>query len=359
MTELEKALKARIAREGPISISAYMTETLLHPRYGYYRQARPIGKEGDFTTAPEISQIFGELVGLWLADRWEALGRPDPVSLVELGPGRGTLMADILRALQVMPDLRRALDVHLVETNEHLRELQAEKTDATWHNDLSTVPEGPILLVANEFFDAMPIRQFEKTAAGWRERLVDLEDGRLALGLGPPSAQVSLIPEAVAGAPVGAIAEVCAPAISICGDIAQRIAKDGGAALIIDYGYSESAPGDTLQAVRRHEYVDIFSKPGETDLTAHVDFEQLTRAACQAGARVAGPVTQGEFLKALGIEVRAAILSRSTTDKREAIGAAVRRLTAPDIMGDLFKVIGIVPHSMSETPPGFWEQARE
>ncbi len=342
-TALEAHLHRLIAAEGPIPLSRYMAEALQHPTHGYYRRGDPLGLHGDFTTAPEISQIFGELLGLWLADRWEAMGRPRPVGLVELGPGRGSLMADALRAMAVVPGLREALEVHLVESNESLRARQAEKIRARWHEDFAGVPEGPLLLVANEFFDALPIRQYERRNGRWVERLVGLAEGRLVITHGPAGEDVSLIPPELANAEEGAIVEVCPAGLRLMADIARRIAAHGGAALIVDYGYRTSAPGDSLQAVRRHQPVDIFHRPGDCDLTAHVDFAALAAAARAAGAATAGPVGQGAFLEALGIRVRAAMLARRAgARQRKDIHAAVRRLIAPDMMGELFKVLAVV-----------------
>ncbi len=342
-TALEVHLHRLIAAEGPIPVSRYMAEALQHPTHGYYRRGDPLGLHGDFTTAPEISQIFGELLGLWLADRWEAIGRPSPIRLVELGPGRGSLIADALRAMAVVPGLREALEVHLVESNESLRAMQAGKVRAHWHDAFASVPEGPLLLIANEFFDALPIRQYVRRDGQWTERLVTIEDGRFAFTTGPAGPDAALIPPELADAAEGAIVEVCPEGLRLMTDIARRIATHGGAALIVDYGYREHAPGDSLQAVRRHQPVDIFHRPGDCDLTAHVDFAALAAAARAAGAATAGPVGQGAFLEALGIRVRAAMLvQRASERQRKDIHAAVRRLTAPDMMGELFKVLAVV-----------------
>ncbi|GEQ97779.1 ATP synthase subunit beta [Iodidimonas gelatinilytica] len=343
-TPLSKHLHALINATGPISVHRYMSEALMHPDHGYYRKRDPLGAKGDFITAPEISQIFGELLGLWLADRWEAMGRPDPVRLVELGPGRGTLMADAVRAMAVVPGLAQALDIHLVESNEALRKAQGKKVKAQWHDRFADVPEGPTLLVANEFFDALPIYQFVRTASGWAERHVTSDGKGFDWCLGPASAQAALIPETLQTVEEGALVELCPAALSITDEIAKRINSHGGAALIIDYGYDQSAAGETLQAIRRHQRVDVFHKPGESDLTAHVNFDHLSQVAQQAGAQVEGPVTQGDFLRDLGIEIRAALLCRRATEKQACdIKAAVRRLTAPDMMGILFKAMAIQP----------------
>ncbi|MFQ5348502.1 MAG: class I SAM-dependent methyltransferase [Rhodothalassiaceae bacterium] len=341
-TPLESHLRRLIATEGPIPLSRYMAEVLQHPVHGYYRKGDPLGTRGDFVTAPEISQMFGELIGLWLADRWDAMGRPAPVHLVELGPGRGSLMADARRAMAVVPGLKQALRLHLVESNASLRALQARQLDAHWHDRVETLPDGPLLLVANEFFDALPIRQFARQDGEWHERLVTVADGRLTFTTGAAGPDVALIAPALGAVADGAIVEVCPEGVALMTDIARRVATHGGAALVIDYGYTRHAPGDSLQAVRRHQPVDVFHRPGECDLTAHVNFAALAAAAHAAGAATAGPVTQGDFLAALGIRVRAAMLARRANPRqRRDIDAALRRLVAPDMMGHLFKVLAV------------------
>jgi NADH dehydrogenase [ubiquinone] 1 alpha subcomplex assembly factor 7 len=352
MTPLGKRLAARITRLGPITLADYMAEALTHPQYGYYMRGDPFGAAGDFITAPEISQMFGELIGLWCADVWQRLGAPTPVHLVEMGPGRGTLMTDALRAAGTLPDFRRAVRPHLVEISPALRRRQAEALRAltsdqtpVWHDSLAGVPVGPLILIANEFFDALPVRQFARTAAGWCERLVTLgADGRtLTLTLGPPSPQADiLLPPALRTAPAGAIAEVSPAAIGVAGEIGRRLAAHGGAALIIDYGAARPPGEPTLQAVHGHDRHDVLAEPGTADLTAHVDFATLTRVAEDAGARAHGPVTQGEFLHALGLAARAETLCRAAPPAQaEAIDAAVHRLTDPAEMGSLFKVFAL------------------
>ena len=352
MTPLGKRLAARIARLGPITLADYMAEALTHPQHGYYMRGDPFGVGGDFVTAPEISQMFGELIGLWCADIWQRLGAPDPVLLVELGPGRGTLMADALRAARILPDFHRAVRPHLVEISPTLRRRQADSLRAQtgdgaplWHDSLADVPEGPLILIANEFFDALPIRQFARTAAGWCERLVTLDaDGRtLMLTLGPPSSPAEiLVPPALHTAPEGAIAEVSPAAIGVANGIGHRLATHGGAALIIDYGDARPPGEPTLQAVRDHARHDVLAEPGTADLTAHVDFAALARVARDSGASTHGPVPQGAFLQALGIESRAEILRCTAARAQiEAIDAAVHRLTDPAEMGTLFKVLAL------------------
>lgn len=354
-TELGRLIAHRIALTGPISIADFMAEALGHPRLGYYRRARPLGAPGDFTTAPEISQMFGELLGAWLADRWLAMRSPTPVRLVELGPGRGTLMADALRATRGVPGFHAALDLHLVETNAPLREAQrtALKDFApSWHERFDDVPAGPLLLVANEFFDALPVRQFHRTAEGWRERMVGLApDGTLRLALAPgltPFAAV--LPEAAPGAET----ELSEAGRALAAAVGARLDLDGGWALIVDYGYDRPGLGSSLQAVRGHRGADILDRPGETDLSTHVDFAALAAAA---RVKAFGPVGQGNFLRRLGIAARAQSLKRHASPQQaRAIDSALARLIAPDQMGNLFRVLALsddrsaLPAGFSDTP---------
>ena len=350
-TELGRLIARRIALAGPISLADFMAEALGHPRLGYYRKALPVGAAGDFTTAPEISQMFGELLGAWLAERLLAVGRPPSVRLVELGPGRGTLMADALRATRGVPGFHAAIDLHLVEINEQLRALQGQALAAckpTWHARFDDVPGGPLLLVANEFFDALPVRQFEKTARGWSERMVGLADDgetlRLALAPG-----VTPYASALPDAPVGAQAEICEAGLALAGAIGERLTRFAGWALIVDYGH-DGALGASLQAVRGHRGAAILDRPGETDLSAHVDFAALARAT---GRPTFGPVGQGDFLRRLGIAERASALkARASEAQRAAIDAASARLIAPDQMGTLFRVLA-VGDDRSAAPAGF------
>ncbi|MDX9861791.1 MAG: SAM-dependent methyltransferase [Rhodospirillales bacterium] len=355
-------LLGRIALGGPLTVADYMAETLGHPRFGYYATRDPFGAAGDFVTAPEISQMFGELIGLWCAVTWQAMGRCDPVLWVELGPGRGTLLADAVRAGRTVPGFLEATRIHLVETSPVLRRVQAETLadvqpphPPLWHADLVDVPDGPMILVANEFLDAIPIRQYERTADGWCERLVAAAaDGeRLAWALSPPIPRPPLLPATVVDAPVGAIAEVSPAVIAVIDGIGRRLANMGGAALIIDYGHSRSAAGDTLQAVRAHSYHDPLTDPGSADLTAHVDFEVVRRVATEAGAHTFGPLEQGAFLERLGLEARAASLAnRASRDQAKAIREARHRLIGADQMGRLFKAIAL-QHPSLPSPPGF------
>ncbi len=360
---LSALLRRRIQAAGPITVGDYMAEALGHPEHGYYRTRDPLGAAGDFITAPEVSQMFGELVGLWCAEMWRASGAPDPVLLVELGPGRGTLMADALRAARMAPEFTRALSVNLVETSPVLRERQRETLagqEAAWRDSIDDVPGGPLLLVANEFFDALPVRQFERTKAGWRERMVGLDGERFCVALAPgESAAAALIPEAVRkAARQGDVAEIRPAVLAVVRTIGERIARFGGAALIVDYGHAAPAVGDTLQAVRNHESCDWLVDPGEADLTAHVDFAILARAAREAGAAAHGPVPQGAFLTALGLPVRADRLRREATPAQARdIEAACRRLIDPAEMGTLFKVLALTPTD-APPPPGFTQDDR-
>jgi NADH dehydrogenase [ubiquinone] 1 alpha subcomplex assembly factor 7 len=354
ITELGRLIARRIALTGPIPVADFMAEALGHPRLGYYRRALPLGAAGDFTTAPEISQMFGELIGAWLAERWIAIGAPSPVRLIELGPGRGTLMADALRATRNIPGFHTALRLHLVDTSAPLRAEQQRALGAfapDWHERFDEVPSGPTLVVANEFFDALPVRQFQKTAQGWRERMVGLApDGEtLVLALAPGTTPFGrYLPDA----PEGAQAEIGEAGRAFAAAIGARLLGDGGWALIVDYGYDTGA-GASLQAVRDHRGTGILDRPGETDLSAHVDFAALAAAT---GAPSFGPVGQGDFLRRLGILQRAASLKvRANESQRIAIDAALARLIGPDRMGTLFRVLA-VGDGRSPPPVGFSEE---
>ena len=350
MTALLGALRARIAAGGPLSVAEYMAECLLHPQHGYYATRDPLGAGGDFITAPEISQMFGELVGLCLAQSWLDQGAPSEFVLAELGPGRGTLMADALRATRGVPGFHAAAQVHLVEVSPALKEMQAQALGANapvWHEDVAALPDLPLFLVANEFFDALPVRQFQRHGAGWRERLVGLDGDGLSMGLGAVAAQDALA-ERLEDTSDGDIVETCPSSAAIVQGIGARIATHGGAALILDYGDWRSL-GDTLQALKDHAPVDPLTHPGEADLTAHVDFEALAAATPSAHTRL---TPQGVFLERLGITARAqALADRAKGAAREEIVAAHRRLTHPAEMGNLFKVLGLYPAAASP-PPG-------
>ena len=352
MTPLGRLVAARIAAEGPMRLDEYIALCLGHPEHGYYTTRDPFGAGGDFTTAPEISQMFGELVGAWAAEVWSKMGRPDPVVLAELGPGRGTLMRDALRAVARLPGFAAAARLWLVETSLSLRALQAEAlaTHAPrWAARVEELPEEPLILVANEFFDALPIRQFQRADALWRERRVTRAGDGLGFVWDPASADADLDARFPL-APDGALVEVNRGGEAIAAELGARLARRGGTALIIDYG-SWDGMGDTLQALRGHRPADPLAAPGEADLTAHVRFRALAEAA--RGARAHGPLGQGVFLERLGITARAWALARGRTGAvLDAVVTAHRRLTHPEEMGNLFQVLALVPEN-APTPPGF------
>jgi NADH dehydrogenase [ubiquinone] 1 alpha subcomplex assembly factor 7 len=332
---LAEIFRRLIATTGPISLAHYMAEANAR----YYAKADPLGAGGDFVTAPEISQMFGELIGLWLADLWIRAGREEPVHYVELGPGRGTLARDALRAMKRYGLEPRA---HFVETSTALKELQLGAVpEAFFHADLSTVPmDGPVLLVANEFLDALPVRQLIRTADGWREVMVVADGDRFTCIPGARPMDAAL-PESRRNEPEGTLIETCPGAAAVVYEVAGRLAEQGGAALFIDYGHAELRTGSTFQAIRRHKKVDPFEAPGEADLTAHVDFAMLAQVAQSRGCRWLGTVTQGEWLRALGIEGRAEALSEFAPQHRDALHSAKHRLIDGDQMGELFKVMGL------------------
>ncbi|NIZ61806.1 methyltransferase [Sedimentitalea sp. CY04] len=350
---LQDYLIARIDADGPLSVADYMNECLLNPKYGYYTTRDPLGSGGDFITAPEISQMFGEMLGLSLAQSWLEQGSPVAFTLAELGPGRGTLMADLLRATKSVPGFHEAAQIVLVEASPTLQAKQQDALSAyqvQWHDTVDLLPDQPLWLVANEFFDALPIRQFVREGQAWREKRIGRAQGELTFGLGPLAPQPAL-DHRLADTHDGDLVETCEAAAPIVARIAQRIASHGGAALIIDYG-DWRALGDTLQALRGHESTDPLTTPGQADLTAHVDFEALALAAQTAGCAYSRVTPQGVFLERLGITARAqtlaALLSGTTLD---SLIAAHQRLTHPQEMGTLFKVLGLFP-KQSTPPPG-------
>jgi SAM-dependent MidA family methyltransferase len=359
MTPLEREIRSLIEADGPMPVARYMALCLGHPRHGYYTTRDPLGAAGDFTTAPEVSQMFGELIGLWCAEVWRTMGAPRRVLLVELGPGRGTLMQDMLRAAKVLPEFRAALVVHLIETSPTLKERQqkalaAEGLAITWHERPEALPDGPLLAVANEFVDALPVDQFVKTEDGWHERRVGLgPDGKLTFGLDlvPLPALEDKLPPRLRPAQADAMLE--RRDCTSMQEIARRIAASGGAGLVIDYGHMQTAFGDTLQAMRGHKHVDPLEDPGEADLTAHVDFEALGDTLKGQGVSLHGPVTQGDFLRRLGVGLRAERLKKSLPAQTEAIDAALARLTGPAPgMGELFKALAFTQGNLP-APPGF------
>ena len=365
MSALSAHLRELIMQEGPLTLERFMGLALGHPTMGYYMTRDPLGLQGDFTTAPEISQMFGELIGLWAAETWVAMGAPPKLRLIELGPGRGTLMQDALRAASVVPAFAQAIHAHMVETSPALIQVQRANlarsgVPVSWHGAIETIPPGPAIVIANEFFDALPIRHYVKNDGAWRERLVGLDTyGRFIFGL---SRQAE--PSIRAQALEGAIIEICPAGQQIMNALAGRLATQGGAALIIDYGYGQTSLGETLQALQGHRFVDPLALPGEADLTAHVDFAALSRAARAAGALVCGPVTQGALLTSLGIFDRARALSRRANGAQAAqIAAAVTRLVSSEVgieveggmvdgMGSLFKALCVMAPGMA-APAGF------
>jgi len=347
---LKDHLLARIALEGPMRLDAYMQSCLLHPEWGYYTTRDPFGEAGDFTTAPEISQMFGELIGLSLAQCWLDQGAPTPFTLAELGPGRGTLMADALRACARVPGFIDAAQICLVEASPTLRAAQRETLagyEVTWCDSIADLPDAPLYLIANEFFDALPIRQFIRQGDGWAERLVGATDGELTFGLGPVAPQPALS-HRMEDTKDGDLVELRGAATEVVEETDNRIAQRGGAALIIDYG-DWRALGDTLQALEKHAPADPLANPGQADLTAHVDFEALALACSCAYSRLA---PQGVFLERLGITDRAQKLAQGLTGAPlQSHIAAHRRLTHPAEMGNLFKVMGLYPTGQAP-PPG-------
>ncbi|KAE9630534.1 class I SAM-dependent methyltransferase [Parasedimentitalea maritima] len=350
---LRDHLIARIDADGPMSVADYMNECLLNPKYGYYTTRDPLGAAGDFITAPEISQMFGELLGLSLAQSWLDQGSPAPFTLAELGPGRGTLMADLLRATKSVPGFHAAAQIVLVEASPTLQAAQQQALagySVQWEDTVSSLADTPLWLVANEFFDALPIRQFLRDGDGWREKRVGLQQGQLAFGLGPSTPQPAL-DHRQHDTQDGDLVEICEAAAPILATVAQRISKHGGAALIVDYG-DWRALGDTLQALRSHKSTDTLDDPGQADLTAHVDFEALAQVAQTAGCAYSRVTPQGVFLERLGITTRAQTLAKQLNGPAlDNLIAAHQRLTHPEEMGNLFKVLGLYP-DQTTPPPG-------
>lgn len=357
MTALKDRLSQLIAAAGPLSVSDYMAACLFDPDAGYYTTREPFGAAGDFVTAPEISQMFGELVAVWAYSAWAALGRPMPMTLAEIGPGRATLMADMLRTLDRLDTgfVTRAR-IALIEASPRLAGLQREKLSSgrgrpTWYSEISQLPALPLVIVGNELFDAVPVRQFVRTAEGWRERMVGLDDGgALRFMAGLAGIDPALLPQGAPEAPEGAIFEIAPAREALMAGISARIARDGGAALFIDYGHLAPGLGDTLQAVRGHAYDDVLAHPGEADLTSHVDFFALARIA-EAHGLEARTATQGEFLIGLGLLERAGALGAAAGEEtRERLRGEVERLAGPEAMGNLFKVLCVAPKGAALPP---------
>jgi SAM-dependent MidA family methyltransferase len=355
---LESEIRRLIAVAGPMPLADYMRLALTHPQHGYYITHDPIGAAGDFITAPEISQMFGELIGVWMVAVWQQMGSPENVRVIELGPGHGTLIIDALRAAKVAKDFQAAVVLHLVEISPRLKEQQQRRLETLgmpilWHTALSDVPAGPNIIVANEFVDALPVHQAIKQADGWHERVVDVSrEGNLVLSAAsdPLPHFDATVPRQFRESPAGSIYEWRPDSIAL--EIGRRV-RNEGAALIIDYGHARQGLGDTLQAVAGHSFSDPLRAPGQADLTAHVDFTALAQSAEIIGARVHGPVSQRDFLQRLGIEQRAAALkARATREKGEEIDRALSRLTASgsDSMGELFKVLAITDPKLGPLP---------
>ena len=351
MTPLARLLADRIFTTGPISLSDYMADCLMHPDHGYYTNRQPFGLEGDFITSPEVSQMFGELIGICLGQAWMDAGSPSPFVLAELGPGRGVLMADLLRATKNIPGFHAAALISMVESSPRLREKQRQTLNGyqvNWFDTFADLPAGPLYLIANEFFDALPIRQFERVRGGWRELMVDFAESQFFYDWSKVMAVPDLTPRLINTTP-GEIVELCAPANVVAAQLGTRIAATGGLAIAIDYGGWVSR-GDTFQAMKAHVSALPLEEPGLADLTAHVDFAALAAAAAPAEFHY---TSQGDFLTGLGIEVRAEALARRLTG--EALDnhlKAAWRLTEPTEMGNLFKVLALTKKG-DPPPPGF------
>ena len=341
MSPLEALIRDRITSTGPISVADFMELALGHPKHGYYMTGDPFGVSGDFITSPEISQVFGELIGLWAAFTWQQMGSPENLVLAECGPGRGTLMKDVLRAAKSVPDFHQAVDIHLVENSPAMRRRQQDTLTGltpSWHDSIATVPAGPMILIANEFLDALPIHQFVMTDSGWTERCIGVVADSLTFvtAEAPPHH----LPALPSDASPGAVFERCPVAMEFADTLSHRLAATPGAALIIDYGHGKSAIGETLQAVHQHAFCDPLSDPGKADLTAHVDFGAFAHQLRSGGATTSGPVTQSAFLGAIGIRERTQqLLKTASPEARADVMSATVRLTDPAQMGELFKVM--------------------
>lgn len=354
---IAEQLKARIAQHGPLTLAAFMTEALFDPKAGYYATKDPIGAGSDFITAPEVSQMFGELIGLWVMQSWHDMGRPDPFYLVELGPGRGTMMADMLRTGRALAGFTEAARIVLIEASAALKSVQAQSlgpsgAQVSWVDRLENVPAGPAIIVGNEFLDCLPVRQAIKHDSVWHERMVGLDDeGAFCFVLGTHlGIDEDLIPPRLKDLPDGMLAELRPGDRLFVHTLSERFKHHPGRALLIDYGPAQSEPGDTLQAVRAHEKVQPLADPGTADLTARVDFEMLARFATESGLAAFGPIPQGDFLAALGLEARAAALSQSSPEKRPQIARQIWRLTDSDQMGALFKLVCLQSPELSDPP---------
>ena len=351
---LPELIDMQIRTSGPMSIASYMGLCLTHPSKGYYKNADPLGAGGDFVTAPEISQMFGELVGFFVVSLWQQMGSPKDFSLLELGPGRGTLMADVLRVACRAEGFRDGLDLRLFETNPALiaeQNARLEAYGAKWIDAFEKVGPGPLIVVSNEFFDALPIRQFVRMEDGWHERMVGTNNGNRVFGLNPTPIPPAAMPEAVANSAPNSVFEVGLASGEVMKRIAATVSAQGGAILAVDYGYARTQTGETLQGVRRHKFADVLEAPGETDISAHVDFEALGNLATSAGLAVQPLATQGQFLNRLGLDQRAKALSAANPTLAADIESAKKRLVDADQMGELFKVFCAASPGLA--PPGF------
>lgn len=357
-TLLELQLKSYIETKGPISTRAFMEACLYDPAHGYYRTGYPIGAHGDFITAPEISQMFGEMLSIWCVVTWQTMGQPVPLQIVELGPGRGTLMCDLLRSLTKLHPHFEMISVHMVERSVDLRAAQHAllknfNCTITWHENLSDVPSAPTLMIANEFLDCLPIRQFVKTTNSWNERMVGVdENGQFCFVVGTELPKGMIIPKRFEDANPGSIFEFCPGFETVIKDVHRLAEAHPLAALFIDYGFEGPALGETLQAVQKHKMISPFVQPGDIDLTAHVDFTSLAALSMAHGMRAYGPRDQGAFLSQLGIGARAEMLVKNATEEQaEQLASDVVRLVAPEKMGSLFKTICITSAGISPPPP--------
>lgn len=357
-TLLQQQLKTYIKSKGPVSVRAYMEACLYDPMHGYYRQGNPLGADGDFITAPEISQMFGEMLGIWCMTTWQAMAQPVPLQIVELGPGRGTLMADLLRSLSKLHPNFEMLSIHLVERSTTLIEKQKQTLSdhncpIYWYDSLSEVPHGPSIIIANEFLDCFPIRQFIKTERAWHERVVGLDQNEnFTFMIGSEVPRGVIIPSRLHNVPEGSIFEFCPDFEVTMKDVRRLANQHPMAALFIDYGFEGPQIGETLQAVSNHKPVSPFMLPGKVDLTAHVDFTALAALAVANGLRCFGPRDQGAFLSQLGIGARAEILVQNASEAQvEKLASDVVRLVAPEHMGALFKALCLTSPSLEIPPP--------
>ncbi len=358
MTPLERIIREKIVCHGGITVAEYMAMCLSHPEHGYYRRSHILGAEGDFITAPEASQIFGELIGAWIVAGWQAMGCPTPVMLVEAGPGRGILMQDILRTAQHMPGFLEGVHVHLIETSPALRGEQRKRLEPSglpiqWHDRIEDIPEGPLFLVGNEFLDALPVHHYVRRKGRFIERRVALdEEGHLCFRDDGAPLDDKRVQAWALDLPEGSIIELSPERETFAEMVAERIAEHGGAALFVDYGHAHPGRGETLQAVQRHRTVSVFHEPGRSDLTAHVDFTAVATAMAKGGVDVYGPLEQGVFLRALGLELRLEVLlKRADARRRLILKRGVRRIADDDQMGRLFKVLAAVPKGAAPPAP--------